>query len=44
LHEFENSEEGKMLAEELEDLEEALDKHVKVSDVPEDWKNDMFLF
>jgi hypothetical protein len=33
-----------MMAEELEELDEALKKHVKVSDVPEDWKNDMFLF
>ena len=41
---FERSEEGKMLEKEFEDLDEALKEHVKVSDVPEDWKDDMFLF
>merc|ERR1719503_94382 len=41
---FERSQEGKMLEKEFEDLDEALKEHVKVSDVPEDWKDDMFLF
>jgi len=33
-----------MLGKELHDLDAALDKHVKVSDIPEEWKEDMFLF
>lgn len=41
---FKKSNEGQALHKELEDLDQALDEHVKISDVPEEWKEDMFLF
>jgi len=46
-HDFENfkhSEEGQALGQELHELDQALNEHVKVSDIPENWKEDMFLF
>jgi hypothetical protein len=33
-----------MLEDELHDLDAAIHEHVKVSDIPEEWKEDMFLF
>lgn len=44
LHHFKHSAEGQALGKEIHELGDALDKHVKVSDVPEEWKEDMFLF
>lgn len=41
---FEESPEGEALGKELHDLDMALKKHVKVTDIPEEWKEDMFLF
>merc|ERR1712031_20883 len=44
LHQFENSSEGQALEGEFKDLDAALKEHVQVSDIPEEWKEDMFLF
>jgi hypothetical protein len=46
-HDFENfkhSHEGQALGQELHELDQAINEHVKVSDIPENWKEDMFLF
>lgn len=41
---FKHSKEGKSLKKELEDFGHSLEKNVEVTDVPERWKKDMFLF
>ena len=41
---FKHSNEGKMLKKEMGDFKQSLKENVKVTDVPEDWKKDMFLF
>ena len=41
---FEKSKEGQALKVELDDFGKALKENVKVTDVPEEWKKDMFLF
>lgn len=41
---FKKSEEGQALKAELKDFENSLKKNVEVSDVPDSWKKDMFLF
>lgn len=40
---FKFSKEAEMLGRELEDLDNAIKQHVKVTDVPEEWKKDMNL-
>ena len=42
--EFEQSEEGQKLDEELEDLGKAIEENVKVSDIPEDWESQDTLY
>lgn len=41
---FKHSKEGKALKSELEDFGKSLKENVEVTDVPERWKKDMFLF
>jgi hypothetical protein len=41
---FKHSKEGKALKKELEDFGHSLEKNVEVTDVPERWRKDMFLF
>jgi len=41
---FKHSKEGKSLKKELEDFGHSLEENVEVTDVPERWKKDMFLF
>jgi len=41
---FEHSSEGQALKKEVDDFGRALDENVKVTDIPQDWKKDMYLF
>lgn len=41
---FKKSEEGQALKKEMHDVKMAFKENVKVTDIPEEWKKDMFLF
>lgn len=41
---FGKSQEGKYLEHELNELGDAIEKNVKVTDIPKEWQKDMYLF